>query len=296
MKLLRRADHALHVMFLVLHRPEEYGIGQVDHLRHAAPLRPEENPLAFGRAVDDVVGRTEIFADQFRFVLIEGPLQVRGEKAVLDVHAGRQAQLRHAAQDERLIGGLLRVFAEQDDPSGVERAIDVVMPAVHVQRVLGQRPRDDLQHHRRALAWGVVVLFDAVHDSLARREINDTFSAHRVRDSAALSGVFAFGFDGHRAAAEDIQAAFSEGLLVEFAPFGGGRDRVENASIGDACFGVVGDELVAVCGDPYPRIARSGGHKSLRVRAPPTEVSVDCFVYILGLATRTRNASFIGSG
>ena len=68
------------------------------------------------------------------------------------VHAGRQAQFGHAPQDERLVGGLLRVFAEQDDPSGVERAVDVVVAAVHVERVLGQRPGDDLQDHRRALA------------------------------------------------------------------------------------------------------------------------------------------------
>ena len=34
-------DHAVHVMFLVLHRPEQHGIFQIHHLRHAPPLGPE---------------------------------------------------------------------------------------------------------------------------------------------------------------------------------------------------------------------------------------------------------------
>ena len=86
----------------------------------------------------------------------------------MHVHAGRQAELGHAPQDQRLVGGLLRVLAEDDDPAGVERAVDVVVPAVHVQRVLGQRARRHLQHHRRALAGRVVILLDAVDDALAR--------------------------------------------------------------------------------------------------------------------------------
>ena len=52
-------DDALHVVLLVLHGPKEHGIGEIDHLRHAAALRTEQHPLAFGRTLDDVVGRTE---------------------------------------------------------------------------------------------------------------------------------------------------------------------------------------------------------------------------------------------
>ena len=103
----------------------------------------------------------------------------------------------------------------------------------------------------------MVVLFHAVQDSLAGREINDTFSAYRVRDSSTLSRVFSFCFDGQRVTAEYIQAAFSEGLLVEFSPFGRRRNRVEHASIGNSCFGVVGDELVSVCGLWMAQVARN---------------------------------------
>ena len=46
--------HALHVVLLVLHRAQQDGIGEVDHLRHAPARRAEEFPLTLGRALDDV--------------------------------------------------------------------------------------------------------------------------------------------------------------------------------------------------------------------------------------------------
>ena len=52
----------MHVVFPILHGPEEHGIGDIDHLRHPAPCRPEKDALAFGGAVDDVVGRVEKLA------------------------------------------------------------------------------------------------------------------------------------------------------------------------------------------------------------------------------------------
>ena len=193
-------DDALHVVLLVLHRAEQHRVRQVDHLRHAAALRAEELALARGRAVDDVVGRAEVLANQLRLVLVERPLEVRREEAVLDVHARRQAELGHPPQDQRLVGGLLGVLAEDDDPAGVERAVDVVVAAVHVERVLGQRAGRDLEDHRRALAGRVVVLLDAVDDPLAGGEVDDALAAHRVGDRAALRRVLAFRLDGDRVA------------------------------------------------------------------------------------------------
>ena len=199
---------------------------------------------------------------------------MRREEAVHHVHAGRQAELGHPPQDQRLIGGLLRVLAEQDDPAGVERPVDVVVPAVHVQRVLGQRARGHLEHHGRALARRVVVLLDAVHDTLARGVVDDALAADRVGDGAALRGVLPFGFDGNRVAAEDVELALGERLLVELAAFSRGRDRIEDTGIGNARFGVVGNELVAVGGDANPRIPGSAPHDaSLRPWAPRDEVS-----------------------
>jgi len=253
-------DDALHVVLLVLHGTEEHRVGEIDHARHAPARRPEQRPLALGGALDDVVGRSEIFANECCFVLVERPLEMRGEEAVLDVHPRRQRQLGDAAQDERLIRGLLRVLPEHHDPAGVERAVDVVVPAVHVERVLGERPRRHLQHHRRALARRVIVLLDAVHHALARRVVDDAPAADRVRDCAALRGVLALGFDGDRAAPEDVQLALGVRLLKELAAFRGRRDGIEDAAVGDPRFRVVGDELVAVGRDPNARIPRSVVH------------------------------------
>src|ERR1700674_4480426 len=98
---------------------------------------------------------------------------MRREKSVLHVHSWSQAQFRHAPQNQRLVGGLLSILAEQNDPSGIERAINVVMSAVDVQRVLRQRPSPHLQNHGRALARRVVILFNAIYDSLARRKVDN---------------------------------------------------------------------------------------------------------------------------
>ena len=147
-------------------------------------------------------GAPRYCADQLRFVLIERPLEMGGEKAVHHVHPGGQTELGDPTENERLVGGLLRVFAKDDDPARIERAIHIVVPAVDVQGMLRQRARRNLEDHRGALAGRVVILLDAVHDSLAGRVIDHTLAAHGVRDRAALRGVFSFGFDGDRVAGQ----------------------------------------------------------------------------------------------
>ena len=174
---------------------------------------------------------------------------------------GRQTQLGDPPQDERLVGGLLRVLAEDDDPARIERAVDIVVAAVHVEGVLGQRARRDLQHHRRALAGGVVILLDAVDDALAGGVVDDALAADRVRDGAALRGVLAFGFDRDRVLAEDVEFALGECLLIQLAALGGRRDGIEDAGVGDTGLGVVGNQLVAVGGDADPGKTRSVLHQ-----------------------------------
>ena len=278
----------LHVVFLVLHRPEQDGVGEVHHLGNAAAGGSEENALRFGGAVDDVFGRAEVFADQLGLVLVEGALQVAGEEAIHDVHARREGKLGDAAQDEGLVGGLLRVLAEEHDPAGVERAIDVVVAAVDVEGVLGERAGADFEHHGGALAGRVVVLLHAVDDALAGGEVDHALAADGVGDGAALGRVFAFGLDGDGVVAEDVQVALGIGLLEELAAFGGRRNGIENAGVGDAGLGVVGDELVSVGGDPDAGIAscfrhvfppcvltayipRGGSHRCKRFRGEPSE-------------------------
>ena len=255
--------HALHVVFLVLHRAEQNGIGEVHHLGDAAAGGAEENALRLGGAVDDVVGRAQVFADQLRLVLVKGALQVRGEEAVHDVHAGREAQLGDAAQDERLVGGLLRVLAEEHDPAGIERAINIVVAAVHVEGVLGEGACAHFQHHGGTLAGRVIVLLHAVDHALAGGEVDHALAADGVGDGAALGRVLAFGLDGDGVVAEDVQVPFGIGLLEEFAALGGRRDGIKDAGVGDARLRVVGDQLISVCGNTNARIASRSFHDSL---------------------------------
>ena len=240
--------YALHVMLLILHGAEKHGIRQVDHARHAPPFWAKQNALAFRRTIDDVVRSAQIFAHQFRFVLVESALKMRSEKSILHVHSGSQAEFGHAAQDERLIGRLLSIFSEQDDPPRVERTVDIVMPAMDIQRVLGKGASTYLQNHCRALARRVIILLHAVHDSLARRKIDDALAADRVRDGSALRRMLTLRFDGNGAVAEDIQFAFRVSLLIKLAAFGGRGDRIEDSRVGDPGFRMIGDQLISVGG------------------------------------------------
>ncbi len=247
--------HAVHVVFLVLDRAEEDGVGEVHHLGDAAAGGSEEDALGLGGAVDDVVGSAEVLADQLGLVLIEGALEVRGEEPVHDIHAGGQRKLGDAAKDEGLVGGLLGVLAEDHDPAGVEGAVDVVVSAVDVEGVLGKGAGADLEHHGGTLAGGMVILLDAIDDTLAGGEVDHALAADGVSDGAALGSVLAFGLDGDGIVAEHVQMTLSVGLLEELATFSGGGDGVEHAGVGDARLGVVGDELVSVGGDPDSGIA-----------------------------------------
>src|SRR5208282_3808089 len=78
---------ALHVVLLILHRPEQHRVGEIDHARHPATFRTEQDALALGGTVDDVVRSAEEQSDEFRLVLIKSSLQMGSKKSILAVHA-----------------------------------------------------------------------------------------------------------------------------------------------------------------------------------------------------------------
>jgi hypothetical protein len=117
---------------------------------------------------------------------------------------------------------------------------------MHVQRVLGERASRDFQNHRRALSRRVVILLNAVDNSLARRKIYDALAAHRVSDSSALRCVLALGFDSDGIMAKDIHLSFRVSLLVELATFRGRGDRIEDPRVGDASLCMIGNQLISV--------------------------------------------------
>ena len=250
-------------MFLVLHRAQQHRIRQVDHLRHAPACRPKQRALRFRGAINDVVRRAQKLPNQLRLVFIEGALQVRRQEAVHDIHARRQAQFRHVPQNQCLVGSLLRILADDHDPPGVECTINIVVTAVHVERMLGERPRAYFEHHRRTFARRVIVLLHAVDHALSRGEVHHALAAHRVCNGAALGRVLAFGFDGQRIAPEDIEFAFGKCLLEELAALCGRCDGVEHACVGNPRLRVIRDKLVSVGGNSNAGITRGNFHKSL---------------------------------
>ena len=92
---------------------------------------------------------------------------MRGQKPILYVHPGGQALLRHPPQNERLVRGLLGVLTEHDDPPGIENPVDIIVAAVHVERVLGQRACAHLHDHGRGFSRRVIVLLRSVGKTLA---------------------------------------------------------------------------------------------------------------------------------
>ncbi len=112
----------------------------------------------------------------------------------------------------------------------------------------------------------MIVLFDAIDDALAGGEVDYALAADGVGDGAALGRVLAFGLNGDGVVAEDVQVAFGIGLLEEFAALGGRGDGIKNAGIGNARLGVIGDELVSVCGNPNSWITSSNRHEFLFLR------------------------------
>jgi hypothetical protein len=130
---------------------------------------------------------------------------------------GGQTQLGDPAKNQRLVGGLLRVLAEQDDPSGVERAVNVIVSAVHVEGMLGKSASHDLQNHGGALDGGMVILLDAIEHALSRGKIDHALATYRMSDSSALGCMLSLSFDGEHAAAENVEATLRKRLLIEFA-------------------------------------------------------------------------------
>ena len=76
---------------------------------------------------------------------------------------------------------------------------------------------------------------------------------------ATLGGVFAFTLDGYLGFAENGELTFGIRLLVHLPHLRRWSDRIKNASIGDARFGVIGNQLVTIGGNSLARVRRPAG-------------------------------------
>ncbi len=223
-------DHAVHVVLLVLHRPEKDRVLQVHHGGHPSTRRAEEFALRRGRTLDEVVFRTQEFAEQVSLGNEVHSFRVGGQHAVLHVHAGVERELVDLAQDDGLVGGLLGILGEQDGPAGVERGVDVVVPAVHVEGVLGESPGPHLEHHGGTFARSVVILLHGIGDPLPGGEVDDPPAGDGHRGRTALGGMLALRLDRDLLISPDVQFTIGVGRLVNLATLGGWRDGIEDPS------------------------------------------------------------------
>ena len=248
--------HAIHVMFLVLDRANEGRALEVDDPGNAAARRPEESLLRFRRTLDNVIGAAKKLAQEVRLALEEGSLEMGCKKAILDVHSRRQRSLGDAPQNHRLVGGLLGVAGKKHDPAGVERPVNIIMSAVYIEGMLGKGARGDLENHSRKLSGGVIVLLNAIDDSLPGGEVHGAAAGNGIGDRSALGGMLPFTFDGYFRFTKDAELALGVGLLVHLSHFGRRGDGVEDSPIRDARLGIVGNQLIAVGGDALAGIRR----------------------------------------
>ena len=247
------------MVLLIVHRAEQDGILEIHHFRHTTAAWAEEFALRGRGAVDHVVLGAEEFAEQGGFRREVGALGMRGEHAVLDVHARIERKLVDLAQNDRLVRRLLSVLAHDHRPARVERGVKIVVAAMDIQRVLRQRARADLDHHRRKFSRRMIILLHGVDDALAGSEIDRAPPRDRERRRPALRGVLAFCFNGDLLLAPDIEFTLGVGPLVNFAAFRGRRDWIKNAALGDAGFDVLGDQLVAVARHADTGVFGGGG-------------------------------------
>ena len=89
--------------------------------------------------------------------------------------------------------------------------------------------------------------------------------------------MLAFGLNRNGVVTEDVEVAFRVCLLEKLTTLGRGRNRVEHTGIGDAGFRVIGNELVAVGGDPNAREAWFQSHGFLHwCRVVDACLDLDC--------------------
>ena len=181
---------------------------------------------------------------------------MRGEHAVLNIHARVERQLIGLAQDHRLVRSLLGIAPHQHRPACVHGSIKIIVAAVHVERMLRERARAHFQNHRRELTRRVVILLHGIDNTLARREVYRALAGHRHRGGSTLRGVLALGFHGQLLVAPHIQCTLCKGLLINLATLSRRSDGIIHAPLRDAGFHPLRHQLVSVTRYRNTRILR----------------------------------------
>ena len=221
---LRR--HALRIAVLVLHHAEHRRVVEVERLRDAAPLVAEHQPLR-RRGRFDLVGRiAEVFLDERALGKPQRLDDMTREEPVLGDDPRVQRELGDAVGDEIEVGHFLHVLGEQLKESGVVHGVIVVMAGVHVEGMLGDRPRGHVEHVGEPLAHRRVQRLVHIGDALPTREVGRPEPGHRHAGGHCRGRVLSLGLEEQQAPPIHIALAFGHGDRPSLAHLRRGRDRV----------------------------------------------------------------------
>ena len=231
---LRR--YALHVAVLVLHGAEQRGVVQVEHLGNPPARVPERQLLGRRGRLDDVGRVAEVLLDQLALRESQRLDHVTGEESVLGHQPRVEGELGDPVRDQVEIGDALHVLGEQLEETGVIDGVVVVVPGVHVQRMLGHRARGDVQDVGQALSDGRVQRLVHVGDALAARKIRRAKPghAHSGRDGGRC--MFALGLEEQERASVDVQLPGGPRRGPSLAHLGRRRDRIRSGGLASGRF------------------------------------------------------------
>ena len=138
--------HSLRIAVLILDGSEHRRVIDIEDLRNPATLLAEHQLLRGRGRVDHVCGITEILLDKLALGESERLDHVAGQEPVLGAQPRRERQLRDPVRDEGEVSGALDVLGEELEEARVIDRVIVVVPGMHVERMLGHRPGRYVQH------------------------------------------------------------------------------------------------------------------------------------------------------
>ena len=208
-------DFALHVGILVLH-----------HAGHDGIARIEQDAQLLVRVA-------HIFLHELRLGQLDVLDRVRGKKSVLHIHERRLRRLRRATRDERKIASLLRVAPEKNPPAAIRDAHHVIMAAMNIERMRGQRPCANMKNDGQPLARNRVEHFLHQHEALTGGEVRHAPARERKAFASCRGRVFRLRLNECDHVTPEVLLPVGDFSFIARAHCSGRGDRIRTCPMSD---------------------------------------------------------------